>query len=257
MQMHQFVDDHVIDEVLLQQDQVPVEVDVPQGAATSPFAFQVLDHDPFNGYLGSLRPVRHLSVQIDFCKFPERKVQDLFLVSTDHVGWGMNPKRAVRVEFEIGPVVGDELNFRVFPKQHDSPFHVGEQLLFSVIRISTDAESSQNPPRFGCKELFVEVTQFACSGLDLKEIALGERNTDTVRAPFEEQDGDGLVANPELFVFFRDDHDANLMVNRNVAPFPGSLSTQMRSWWASMRCLQIAKPNPVPPLSRERLLSTR
>ena len=46
-------------------------------------------------------------------------------------------------------------------------------------------------------------------------------------------------------------------VKRKVLPWPSSLSARMEPPWASMMCLAIARPRPVPPDSRERALSTR
>ena len=46
-------------------------------------------------------------------------------------------------------------------------------------------------------------------------------------------------------------------VKQNFEPWPSSLSTQMRPPWASVSRRAMARPRPVPPLSRERALSTR
>ena len=46
-------------------------------------------------------------------------------------------------------------------------------------------------------------------------------------------------------------------VNRKVLPWLSSLSARMEPPWASMMCLAMARPSPVPPDSRERALSTR
>src|SRR6185503_3049530 len=42
----------------------------------------------------------------------------------------------------------------------------------------------------------------------------------------------------------------------NVVPAPVALSTAIVPPWASMNDLQIARPSPAPPLSRDRALST-
>ena len=46
-------------------------------------------------------------------------------------------------------------------------------------------------------------------------------------------------------------------VNKKVEPWASSLSARMEPPWASMMCLAMARPRPVPPDSRERALSTR
>jgi hypothetical protein len=44
---------------------------------------------------------------------------------------------------------------------------------------------------------------------------------------------------------------------RKVLPAPGALDTVMLPSWSARMCLTIDRPRPVPPLSRERALSTR
>ena len=44
---------------------------------------------------------------------------------------------------------------------------------------------------------------------------------------------------------------------RNVLPPPGALATATTPPWRRTMCLTMARPNPVPPCSRERALSTR
>ena len=46
-------------------------------------------------------------------------------------------------------------------------------------------------------------------------------------------------------------------VNQKVLPRPGVLSTPIAPPIVSTRCLTIERPSPVPPMSRERPLSTR
>ena len=43
----------------------------------------------------------------------------------------------------------------------------------------------------------------------------------------------------------------------NVLPVPGRLSTAMSPPWRFTECFTMARPRPVPPLARERALSTR
>ena len=42
-----------------------------------------------------------------------------------------------------------------------------------------------------------------------------------------------------------------------VVPSPSRLSSSMLAWWNAAECLTMARPRPVPPLARERLVSTR
>jgi hypothetical protein len=46
-------------------------------------------------------------------------------------------------------------------------------------------------------------------------------------------------------------------VKKNVDPWPMALSTRTLPPWFSTMCFTMAKPRPVPPVSRERALSTR
>ncbi len=46
-------------------------------------------------------------------------------------------------------------------------------------------------------------------------------------------------------------------VTVTFVPFPSSLSKAAWAPWSWAMCLTMARPNPVPPVSRERLLSTR
>jgi hypothetical protein len=46
-------------------------------------------------------------------------------------------------------------------------------------------------------------------------------------------------------------------ISRKLEPLPGSLSMSISPPWRCTTCLTMDKPSPVPPVSRERLLSTR
>lgn len=50
-------------------------------------------------------------------------------------------------------------------------------------------------------------------------------------------------------------HTGNLQIK--VAPCPSVLSTEIPPPWRCMICFTMARPSPVPPISRERALSTR
>jgi len=45
--------------------------------------------------------------------------------------------------------------------------------------------------------------------------------------------------------------------SEKVLPAPGTDTMSRRPWCRSITCLTMANPRPVPPVSRERLLSTR
>jgi len=52
-------------------------------------------------------------------------------------------------------------------------------------------------------------------------------------------------------------HPARRKVNRTPEPLPGVLSINSSAPWRCDTCLTMARPKPVPPVSRERLRSTR
>lgn len=64
-----------------------------------------------------------------------------------------------------------------------------------------------------------------------------------------------LLIQTTLFVRGRPHAFGN--VKKNVEPCPTLLSTRTVPPWLSTMCFTIARPSPVPPLSRERALSTR
>ena len=50
---------------------------------------------------------------------------------------------------------------------------------------------------------------------------------------------------------------ATRRVMMNFVPFPNVLSAVMVPWCSSTICFVMARPNPVPPILRDRALSTR
>jgi len=64
-------------------------------------------------------------------------------------------------------------------------------------------------------------------------------------------------------IFLRTDHNRNavsFMAGNNkdtIVPFPSRLSISIRPPCAAMRCLTMDNPSPVPPISLDRVLSTR
>ncbi len=77
-------------------------------------------------------------------------------------------------------------------------------------------------------------------------------------APFASSAVEILVAvRGEAFDFVFERPHAFGTVKKNVEPFPMVLSTRTVPPWLSTMCFTIARPRPVPPVSRDRALSTR
>lgn len=143
------------------------------------------------------------------------------------------------------------------PKKRDDLFNLTEKVLFFFKFGPSARKATKNPIFLAEEKLLVKISQFAIARFNVEAVVFTERKAHAIWFAFDNGNRDGLIGNPEGVIVLVKNQFAFVSVKLKVDPSPSSLSTQIFSLWASMKCLQIARPSPVPPLLRERLLSTR